>query len=77
MTNTAPGVAQEQQPRGFQKAKEVGVSGSSLPRVLKTGMIAKKPAVELKGVRDDIEEEDEEESYYRFVNFITDVQHLH
>ena len=56
MTNTAPGVTQEQQPKGFQKAKEVGVSGSSLPRVLKTGMIAKKPAVELKGVRDGIEE---------------------
>ena len=65
MTNTAPGVAQQEGPRGFQKAKEVGPGGSSLPRVLKTGMIDKKPMTEIKGVRDDIEGEDEEESYYR------------
>ena len=36
------------------------------PRILKTGMIMKKQTVtEMKGVRDDIEEEDSEESYYR------------
>jgi len=67
VTNTAPGVPQEQIIKGFQKAKEVGPGGSSLPRVLKTGMIAKNPVTELKGVRDDIEEEDEEESYYRWL----------
>ena len=41
--------------------------GSGNPRVLKTGMIMKKkPVMETKGVRDDIEEEDSEESYYRY-----------
>ena len=40
-------------------------SSSANRKVLKTGMIAKKPMVEMKGVRDDIEEEDSEESYYR------------
>jgi len=36
--------------------------------VLKTGMIMKKkPVMETKGVRDDIEEEDSEESYYRWL----------
>ena len=32
-------------------------------------MIAKKPVVEMKGVRDDIDEEDSEESYYRYRHF--------
>jgi len=37
-------------------------------RVLKTGMIAKKPMQDLsKGVRDDIDGEDNEESYYRWL----------
>ena len=37
--------------------------------MLKTGMIMKKkPVMETKGVRDDIEEEDSEESYYRYSN---------
>ena len=40
-------------------------SSAASRRVLKTGMIAKKPVAEMKGVRDDIEEEDSEESYYR------------
>ena len=40
-------------------------SSSSSKRILKTGMIAKKPVVEMKGVRDDIDGEDSEESYYR------------
>ena len=36
-------------------------------RILKTGMIAKKPMQDLsKGVRADIDEEDDEESYYRW-----------
>ena len=35
-------------------------------RVLKTGMIAKKPMQDIsKGVRADIDDEDDEESYYR------------
>jgi len=37
-------------------------------RILKTGLIAKKPMQALnKGVRDDIEEEDDEESYYKWL----------
>ena len=40
-----------------------GSSGNS--RILKTGMIFKKQTEMNKGVRDDIEEEDSEESYYR------------
>ena len=39
--------------------------GSGNSRVLKTGMIFKKQTEMNKGVRDDIEEEDSEESYYR------------
>ena len=37
--------------------------------MLKTGMIMKKkPVMETKGVRDDIDEEDSEESYYRYLS---------
>ena len=37
-------------------------------KILKTGMIAKKPAQDLsKGIRDDIDQEDDEESYYRWL----------
>ena len=51
--------------KGGQKTMG-GPGGSNMPKVLKTGMIEKKPMTEMKGVRDDIEEEDEEESYYRY-----------
>ena len=69
VTNAALGVTrtQEQQLRGFQKIKDVGASGSILPRVLKRGMIAKEHAVQLKAGRDDIVEEFEEESYYKWL----------
>ena len=50
--------------KGAQKTMG-GPGGSNMSKVLKTGMIEKKPMTEMKGVRDDIEEEDEEESYYR------------
>ena len=50
--------------KGGQKTM-AGPGGSNMSKVLKTGMIEKKPMTEMKGVRDDIEEEDEEESYYR------------
>ena len=53
VTSTVPGVTLEQQPGGFQKATEVGASDTNLPRGIKTGLMIKKPAVELKGVRDD------------------------
>jgi len=68
VTNSGPAIAgtQDQGSKGGQKMKQ-GPGGSSLPKVLKTGMIEKKPMTEMKGVRDDIEEEDEEESYYRWL----------
>ena len=55
---------QTEETKSFTKVKDGESSSSS--RILKTGMIEKKPRMETKGVRDDIEEEDEEESYYRY-----------
>ena len=71
MSNTAPGVRQEDiKAKPVDKAADrAGQAGSSKPglgRVLKTGMISnKQESKEIRGVRDDIEQEDEEESYYR------------
>ena len=64
MANTGPSVPSLKTPG---PAAAVSSSSSGNPRVLKTGMIFKKQtgAEMTKGVRDDIEEEDSEESYYR------------
>ena len=59
--NTAPGGTQEQQK--FQEAKDVVASGSSLPGVFKV----KEHAAQFKAGRDDIIEEFEEESYYKWL----------
>ena len=60
----APSTAR-QPPSSSSSYSASSSSSSSSKRILKTGMIAKKPVVEMKGVRDDIDEEDSEESYYR------------
>lgn len=66
ITNTATGVGQPEIKGNTSKSKaEEKIGGPS--KVLKTGLIQKKPMIESKGVRDDIEEEDEEESYYRWL----------
>ena len=64
VANTGPSVPSLKTPG---PAATVSSSSSGNPRVLKTGMIFKKQtgAEMMKGVRDDIEEEDSEESYYR------------
>ena len=58
----APGVAEPKKEEKKDGAKVVG--GKTL---LKTGMIMKKPMTELKNQRVDVEQEDEEESYYRYM----------
>ena len=66
VANTGPSVPSLKTP-GPAAAVSSSGSSSGNPRVLKTGMIFKKQtgAEMMKGVRDDIEEEDSEESYYR------------
>ena len=58
----APGVAEPKKEEKKDGFKVVG--GKTL---LKTGMIMKKPMTELKNQRVDVEQEDEEESYYRYM----------
>ena len=67
VANTGPSVPSLKTP-GPAAAVSSSASSSGNPRVLKTGMIFKKQtgAEMMKGVRDDIEEEDSEESYYRW-----------
>ena len=67
VANTGPSVPSLKTP-GPAAAVSSSGSSSGNPRVLKTGMIFKKQtgAEMMKGVRDDIEEEDSEESYYRW-----------
>ena len=67
VANTGPPVKDAKQPPlSTTSATSSGSSTSGNPRILKTGMIMKtKPVTDMKGVRDDIEEEDSEESYYR------------
>lgn len=51
---------------GRKEEKKIPEKDIGGRRVLKTGMIAKKPMQDIsKGVRQDIDDEDHEESYYR------------
>merc|ERR1719285_596505 len=59
----APGVAEPKKAEEKKDGSKV-VGGKTL---LKTGMIMKKPMMELKNQRVDVEQEDEEESYYRYM----------
>lgn len=64
VANTGPPVSSVK--TATTSSSSITSSSSGNPRILKTGMIMKKQTVtEMKGVRDDIEEEDSEESYYR------------
>ena len=64
VSNTGPPVSTTKTP---VSSSSTTTSSGGNPRILKTGMIFKKQTgTEMnKGVRDDIEEEDSEESYYR------------
>merc|ERR1719430_385314 len=64
VSESAPGVESKDEKEKAQSSS-TKVVGGRVP--LKTGMIEKKPMTQLKNIRADVDEEDEEESYYRWL----------